>query len=119
MEHAGAMYVVEFEALDEGSVDERRMRGGETAIGPPHAANRRDIDPGQRSRQDATPVQPRAKDGATKCVEHEQLDARDDLGRNALVGEVRDKGRHSARVWIATCVGADGHAVNTSSRPEL
>src|SRR5262249_7347244 len=72
----------------------------ETPIGAPHGARLGPVETAERCHQNAAPRQLGAVESAAERIEDEQLDARDDLSRNALIAEAGDKFRDAAGVRI-------------------
>src|SRR5215472_6934900 len=106
MEHARAMDVIEFKTLHQRAVDERRVGGRQTPVGAPHSADLALVEPAERRHQDPTPRQFGAVERATKRIEDQQLDARNDLGGNALEGEAGDEGRNALGIGIVDASAA-------------
>src|SRR2546428_12458185 len=87
MQHAGAMHVVELEALYLRAVRERCVRRREAQRSPPHAARGILVDPSERVAQDPAPLQVRAIERAAQGIENEQLDPLAHLGGNRAVSK--------------------------------
>ena len=121
MQHAGAVHVVEFEALHQGAVDERRMGRGQPTGGAPHRAGRGGIEPGERREQDLAPRQAGAEHGTAQRVQDQELDPRDHLGRNLLIGEPCDERRDAARLRIvaAGSVAHDEYLPSKARKPAV
>ncbi len=92
MEHAGTMDVVELEALHQRAVDERRMRRGQPPCRCPTPRRRAWCRPPRASstgfRLHGRPVPNMAQPSE---VEDQELDPRDHLGGNLLIGEPGDE----------------------------
>ena len=100
MQYAGAMHVIELEALHLGAVDQGRVRRGQALLCAPHGAASIPVECGESVLQDAAPFQMRTVQRAAQRIKNQQLDALAHLGRNRLVAQASDKAGDAARVGV-------------------
>ena len=95
-----AVHVVELEALHQRAVDERRVRRRQPFRRAPDAAGFGRVETAEPRPQDAAPFEIGAVKRAAERIQHQELDARDDLGRDILVAQRRDELRDGAGVRV-------------------
>src|SRR5581483_4327876 len=100
MQHAGAMQVIELEALHLRAVRERRMRRAEPFIRSPHRARRALIDAGERPAQYPAPLELGAEERAAERIEDEELQPLAHRGRHIFVAQPGDELGEPARIGV-------------------
>ena len=83
------MHVVELEALHQGAIYEDGMRRRQPIASSPNGRRSRLIYVGEGFAQDPAPREVSPIDRATERVEHEELDAGDNIGGNHFVSKTR------------------------------
>jgi len=98
---ADPVHVVELEALHQRAVDQHGMRRRQPLGGAPDTGAGAAIDLGEGRAQDPAPGEVGAVDRATERIEHEELDAAQNVAGNPLVAESRHEARDRRRVRIS------------------
>src|SRR5258708_2927156 len=98
VQHAGAVNVVQLEALHLRAVCQRGVRCRETLARSPHGARGTLIDGGKSAAQDAAPFEVGAIERAAERVEHDELQSLAHLDRDGVVLQTSDVLREAACV---------------------
>ena len=100
MQYTLAVHVIEFETLHLCAVDERGMRRGDFLFGAPYRAGLRGVEFAEPLLHDARPFEVGAVERAAERIEHQQLDAREHIGRDVLVTQRGNEFGNAAGVLV-------------------